>query len=86
MVSFGAKEDLNGLNLYCVCPHQDLFIFFFAAFGAMLQGSSFGLVGLLPRKYSAVFMSGQGLAGTFAALAMIFAIASKKTHICTTDY
>ncbi|XP_056618187.1 equilibrative nucleoside transporter 2 [Triplophysa dalaica] len=52
-------------------------IWFINSFGAMLQGSSFGLVGLLPRKYSAVFMSGQGLAGTFAALAMIFAIASE---------
>ncbi|KAA0722893.1 Equilibrative nucleoside transporter 1 [Triplophysa tibetana] len=50
-------------------------IWFINSFGAMLQGSSFGLVGLLPQKYSAVFMSGQGLAGTFAALAMIFAIA-----------
>ncbi len=48
-----------------------------AAFGAVLQGSLFGLVGMLPQKYSAVFMSGQGLGGTFAALAMIFAIASE---------
>ncbi|KTG39847.1 hypothetical protein cypCar_00036858 [Cyprinus carpio] len=47
------------------------------SFGAVLQGSLFGLVGLLPQKYSAVFMSGQGLAGTFAAFAMIFAIASE---------
>ncbi|KAI7814089.1 equilibrative nucleoside transporter 2 [Triplophysa rosa] len=52
-------------------------IWFINSFGAMLQGSLFGLVGLLPQKYSAVFMSGQGLAGTFAALAMIFAIASE---------
>ncbi|MEQ2161835.1 hypothetical protein GOODEAATRI_013685, partial [Goodea atripinnis] len=37
-------------------------------FGAIVQGSLFGLVGLLPQKYSAVFMSGQGLAGTFAAV------------------
>lgn len=43
----------------------------------MLQGSLFGLVGLLPQRYSAVFMSGQGLAGTFAALAMLLAIGSK---------
>ncbi len=48
-----------------------------AAFGAVLQGSLFGLVGLLPQKYSAVFMSGQGLAGTFAAVAMLIAIGSK---------
>lgn len=52
----------------CVC----------VAFGAVLQGSLFGLVGLLPQKYSAVFMSGQGLAGTFAALAMLSAIASES--------
>lgn len=48
-----------------------------AAFGAVLQGSLFGLVGLLPQKYSTVFMSGQGLAGTFAAVAMLLAIASE---------
>ncbi|XP_016414649.1 equilibrative nucleoside transporter 2-like, partial [Sinocyclocheilus rhinocerous] len=52
-------------------------IWFINSFGAVLQGSLFGLVGLLPQSYSAVFMSGQGLAGTFAALAMIFAIASE---------
>ncbi|KAI4900869.1 hypothetical protein NFI96_019634, partial [Prochilodus magdalenae] len=52
-------------------------IWFINSFGAVLQGSLFGLVGQLPQKYSAVFMSGQGLAGTFAALAMLFAIASK---------
>ncbi|KAG9329105.1 hypothetical protein JZ751_007625 [Albula glossodonta] len=46
------------------------------AFGAVLQGSLFGLVGLLPQSYSAVFMSGQGLAGTFAALAMLVSIFS----------
>ncbi|XP_067283244.1 equilibrative nucleoside transporter 2 isoform X2 [Pseudorasbora parva] len=52
-------------------------IWFINSFGAVLQGSLFGLVGLLPQRYSAIFMSGQGLAGTFAALAMIFAIASE---------
>ncbi|XP_041841492.1 equilibrative nucleoside transporter 2 isoform X2 [Melanotaenia boesemani] len=51
-------------------------IWFINSFGAVLQGSLFGLVGLLPQKYSAVFMSGQGLAGTFAAVAMLLAIAS----------
>ncbi|XP_027893918.1 equilibrative nucleoside transporter 2 isoform X2 [Xiphophorus couchianus] len=63
--------------------HQDLFfsvtmaiIWFINSFGAVLQGSLFGLVGLLPQKYSAVFMSGQGLAGTFAAIAMLLATAS----------
>ncbi|CAL9694484.1 unnamed protein product [Knipowitschia caucasica] len=52
-------------------------IWFINSFGAVLQGSLFGLVGLLPQKYSAIFMSGQGLAGTFAAVAMLLAIASE---------
>ncbi|XP_071334171.1 equilibrative nucleoside transporter 2-like isoform X2 [Trachinotus anak] len=51
-------------------------IWFINSFGAVLQGSLFGLVGLLPQKYSTIFMSGQGLAGTFAAIAMLLAIAS----------
>ncbi|XP_039525569.1 equilibrative nucleoside transporter 2 [Pimephales promelas] len=51
-------------------------IWFINSFGAVLQGSLFGLVGMLPQKYSGIFMSGQGVAGTFAALAMIFALAS----------
>ncbi|XP_074480926.1 equilibrative nucleoside transporter 2-like [Sebastes fasciatus] len=51
-------------------------IWFINSFGAVLQGSLFGLVGLLPQKYSSIFMSGQGLAGTFAAIAMLLAIAS----------
>ncbi|XP_017316844.1 equilibrative nucleoside transporter 2 isoform X3 [Ictalurus punctatus] len=51
-------------------------IWFINSFGAVLQGSLFGLVGLLPQKYSTFFMSGQGLAGAFAALAMLMAIAS----------
>ncbi|XP_049423788.1 equilibrative nucleoside transporter 2 [Epinephelus fuscoguttatus] len=51
-------------------------IWFINSFGAVLQGSLFGLVGQLPQKYSAIFMSGQGLAGTFAAIAMLLAIAS----------
>ncbi|XP_060100681.1 equilibrative nucleoside transporter 1 [Heteronotia binoei] len=51
-------------------------IVFINSFGAILQGSLFGLAGLLPATYTAPIMSGQGLAGTFAALAMICAIAS----------
>ncbi|XP_053533667.1 equilibrative nucleoside transporter 2 isoform X4 [Ictalurus punctatus] len=51
-------------------------IWFINSFGAVLQGSLFGLVGLLPQKYSTFFMSGQGLAGAFAALAILMAIAS----------
>ncbi|XP_036381389.1 equilibrative nucleoside transporter 2-like isoform X1 [Megalops cyprinoides] len=52
-------------------------IWFINSFGAVLQGSLFGLVGLLPQKYSAVFMSGQGLAGAFAAIAMLMSIFSE---------
>ncbi|XP_035289092.1 equilibrative nucleoside transporter 2 [Anguilla anguilla] len=52
-------------------------IWFINSFGAVLQGSLFGLVGMLPQKYSAVFMSGQGLAGTFAAVAMLLSIYSE---------
>ncbi|XP_008570861.1 PREDICTED: equilibrative nucleoside transporter 1 isoform X3 [Galeopterus variegatus] len=46
------------------------------SFGAILQGSLFGLAGLLPASYTAPIMSGQGLAGFFASMAMICAIAS----------
>ncbi|XP_066862404.1 equilibrative nucleoside transporter 1 isoform X2 [Kogia breviceps] len=46
------------------------------SFGAILQGSLFGLAGLLPASYTAPVMSGQGLAGFFASVAMICAIAS----------
>uniref|UniRef100_A0A673ICR4 Solute carrier family 29 member 2 n=1 Tax=Sinocyclocheilus rhinocerous TaxID=307959 RepID=A0A673ICR4_9TELE len=56
-------------------------IWFINSFGAVLQGSLFFFVCFLPQSYSAVFMSGQGLAGTFAALAMIFAIAKTLTWL-----
>ncbi|XP_029359079.1 equilibrative nucleoside transporter 1-like isoform X2 [Echeneis naucrates] len=46
------------------------------SFGAVLQGSLFGMAGLLPASYTTPIMSGQGLAGTFAAFALICAIAS----------
>uniref|UniRef100_A0A4W5QYD6 Solute carrier family 29 member 1 (Augustine blood group) n=1 Tax=Hucho hucho TaxID=62062 RepID=A0A4W5QYD6_9TELE len=46
------------------------------SFGAILHGSLFGMAGLLPAKYTTPIMSGQGLAGTFAAFSMICAIAS----------
>ncbi|XP_029906933.1 equilibrative nucleoside transporter 1-like [Myripristis murdjan] len=46
------------------------------SFGAILQGSLFGMAGPLPASYTTPIMSGQGLAGTFAAFAMICAIAS----------
>ncbi|KAG7265697.1 hypothetical protein CRUP_010441 [Coryphaenoides rupestris] len=46
------------------------------SFGAVLQGSLFGLVGMLPASYTTPIMSGQGLAGTFAAFSMICALAT----------
>lgn len=46
------------------------------SFGAILQGSLFGLAGILPASYTTPIMSGQGMAGTFAAFSMICALAS----------
>ncbi|XP_042280647.1 equilibrative nucleoside transporter 2-like [Thunnus maccoyii] len=54
-------------------------IWFINTFSAVLQGSLFGMVGLFPSRYSTLFMSGQGLAGTFAALAMLCSLLSKST-------
>ncbi|KAF7653533.1 hypothetical protein LDENG_00081700 [Lucifuga dentata] len=51
-------------------------IWFINTFSAVLQGSLFGVVGLFPPRYSTLFMSGQGLAGIFAALAMLLSILS----------
>uniref|UniRef100_A0A3Q1H1N6 Solute carrier family 29 member 2 n=1 Tax=Acanthochromis polyacanthus TaxID=80966 RepID=A0A3Q1H1N6_9TELE len=52
-------------------------IWFINMFGAVLQGSLFGVVGLFPPRYSTLFMSGQGLAGIFAAVAMLCSILTK---------
>uniref|UniRef100_A0A8B9HP09 Solute carrier family 29 member 1 (Augustine blood group) n=1 Tax=Astyanax mexicanus TaxID=7994 RepID=A0A8B9HP09_ASTMX len=46
------------------------------SFGAILQGSLFGLAGMLPASYTTPIMSGQGLAGAFAAFSMICALAT----------
>ncbi|XP_053316096.1 equilibrative nucleoside transporter 1 isoform X2 [Spea bombifrons] len=51
-------------------------IVFINSFGALLQGSLFGLAALFPTSYTTPIMSGQGLAGTFAAFSMICALAS----------
>uniref|UniRef100_A0A8C7X4R8 Solute carrier family 29 member 1a n=1 Tax=Oryzias sinensis TaxID=183150 RepID=A0A8C7X4R8_9TELE len=51
-------------------------IVFINSFGAILQSSLFGLAGILPASYTTPIMSGQGLAGTFAAFSMICALAS----------
>ncbi|XP_030593271.1 equilibrative nucleoside transporter 2-like [Archocentrus centrarchus] len=52
-------------------------IWFINMFSAVLQGSLFGMVGLFPSRYSTLFMSGQGLAGIFAAVAMLVSILGK---------
>lgn len=58
-----------------------LFLLFLPAFGAILQSSLFGLAGILPASYTTPIMSGQGLAGAFAAFSMICALASMShTH------
>ncbi|XP_069326466.1 equilibrative nucleoside transporter 2 isoform X1 [Eulemur rufifrons] len=46
------------------------------SFSAVLQGSLFGQLGTMPSTYSTLFLSGQGLAGIFAALAMLMSMAS----------
>ncbi|KAG8428856.1 hypothetical protein GDO86_019149, partial [Hymenochirus boettgeri] len=51
-------------------------IVFINSFGAILQGSLFGLAALFPASYTTPIMSGQGLAGAFAAISMICALAS----------
>ncbi|XP_041790102.1 equilibrative nucleoside transporter 2-like [Chelmon rostratus] len=51
-------------------------IWFINTCSAVLQGSLFGVVGLFPPRYSTLFMSGQGLAGIFAAVAMLLSIFS----------
>lgn len=46
------------------------------SFGAILQSSLFGLAGMLPASYTTPIMSGQGLAGIFAAFSMICTLAT----------
>ncbi|XP_073514517.1 equilibrative nucleoside transporter 2 isoform X1 [Phyllobates terribilis] len=58
-------------------------IWFINAFCAILQGSLFGLLTLFPQHYSSMFLSGQGMAGTFAALAMILSMSSGADHRTT---
>ncbi len=79
------RGDRSAVNsfLMCFCVYLSLIlsmVFCFAvslsaAFGAILQGSLFGLAGMLPASYTTPIMSGQGLAGTFAAVSMICALA-----------
>uniref|UniRef100_A0A8C7XZG5 Solute carrier family 29 member 1b n=1 Tax=Oryzias sinensis TaxID=183150 RepID=A0A8C7XZG5_9TELE len=67
------KVPLDPLPFFCLTMGKIVII---NSFGAVLQGSLFGMAGLLPASYTTPIMSGQGLAGTFAAFAMICAIAS----------
>ncbi|XP_042295416.1 equilibrative nucleoside transporter 2 isoform X2 [Sceloporus undulatus] len=51
-------------------------VWFINSFCAILQGSLFGQLGSFPQSYSTLFLSGQGMAGTFAAVAMLLSMAS----------
>ncbi|ELV09535.1 Equilibrative nucleoside transporter 2, partial [Tupaia chinensis] len=51
-------------------------VWFINSFCAVLQGSLFGQLGTMPSTYSTLFLSGQGLAGIFAAIAMLMSMAS----------
>uniref|UniRef100_A0A8D2LCZ0 Solute carrier family 29 member 2 n=1 Tax=Varanus komodoensis TaxID=61221 RepID=A0A8D2LCZ0_VARKO len=52
-------------------------VWFINSFCAILQGSLFGQLGSFPQSYSTVFLSGQGMAGTFATTAMLLSLASE---------
>ncbi|XP_074093164.1 equilibrative nucleoside transporter 1 isoform X2 [Macrotis lagotis] len=67
------KVNLDPMTFFILTMIKIVFI---NSFGAILQGSLFGLAAILPASYTAPIMSGQGLAGIFTALAMICAIAS----------
>ncbi|KAB5558901.1 hypothetical protein PHYPO_G00022580 [Pangasianodon hypophthalmus] len=67
------KLSINPLPFFVITMIKIVII---NAFGAILQGSLFGMAAALPDGYTTPIMSGQGLAGTFAAFSMICAIAS----------
>ncbi|KAK1791384.1 hypothetical protein P4O66_013404 [Electrophorus voltai] len=67
------KVDMIPLSFFVVTMIKIVCI---NSFGAILQGSLFGLAGMLPASYTTPIMSGQGLAGTFAAFSMICALAT----------
>ncbi|XP_018595754.1 equilibrative nucleoside transporter 1a isoform X2 [Scleropages formosus] len=67
------KVEISPLPFYVFTMIKIVFI---NSFGAILQSSLFGLAGMLPASYTAPIMSGQGLAGTFAAFSMICALLS----------
>ncbi|XP_034407426.1 equilibrative nucleoside transporter 1-like [Cyclopterus lumpus] len=65
------KVDVSPLTFFTITMIKIICI---NSFGAILQGSLFGLAGILPASYTTPIMSGQGLAGTFAAFSMICAL------------
>ncbi|XP_022619307.1 equilibrative nucleoside transporter 1-like [Seriola dumerili] len=67
------KVDMDPLPFFTITMIKIICI---NSFGAILQSSLFGLAGMLPASYTTPIMSGQGLAGTFAAFSMICALAS----------
>lgn len=73
MTAVLVKVDLAPLPFFCLTMIKIICI---NSFGAVLQGSLFGLAGMLPASYTTPVMSGQGLAGAFAAFSMICALAS----------
>uniref|UniRef100_A0A8C5MX71 Uncharacterized protein n=1 Tax=Leptobrachium leishanense TaxID=445787 RepID=A0A8C5MX71_9ANUR len=58
-------------------------IWFINAFCAILQGSLFGLLALFPQKFSSMLLSGQGMAGMFAAIAMLLSMSNGADHQTT---
>ncbi|XP_070622435.1 equilibrative nucleoside transporter 2 [Erythrolamprus reginae] len=73
---------LTAVLVKVLMPPQSFFsitmasVWFINSFCAVLQGSLFGLLGSFPQRYSTLFLSGQGMAGTFAAIAMLLSMAS----------
>ncbi|TNN74236.1 Equilibrative nucleoside transporter 1 [Liparis tanakae] len=65
------KVDVSPLAFFTITMIKIICI---NSFGAILQSSLFGLAGILPASYTTPIMSGQGLAGTFAAFSMICAL------------
>lgn len=48
---------------------------------AIYQGGLFGVCGMMPPKYTGAVMTGQGVGGTFAALASIFSLLGGKDAV-----
>lgn len=49
--------------------------------GAVYQGGLFGMCGMMPPKYTGAVMTGQGIGGTFAALASILSLLGGKDAV-----